>query len=50
VIETIITNANRASFALLSLLKNQPVFTAEKIKIYKTLMKPVAPYGAESWI
>jgi len=51
VIEKIITNANRAYFALLSLLKSQSVFTAEKIKIYKALtLRLLMPYiyGAPS--
>jgi hypothetical protein len=32
-----ITNANRARYALLSLLKSQSVLRAEKINVYKTL-------------
>ena len=42
-------NANRAYYALLRLLKSQVVLTAEKIKIYKTLIRLVASYGAEYW-
>ena len=45
--EEIITNANRAYYALL-LPKNQSVLRAEKIKICKALIRPVATYGAES--
>jgi hypothetical protein len=30
-------------------MASQPVLTAEKIKIYKTLIRPVATYRAESW-
>jgi len=35
-IEKIITNANRAYYALLALLKGQSVLSAEKIEISKT--------------
>jgi hypothetical protein len=48
-IEKRITNANRAYYALLPVLKNQLVLRAEKVKIYKTLIRPVVTYGAESW-
>jgi hypothetical protein len=48
-IEKRITNANRAYYALLSLLKSQSVGRAEKVKIYKTLIRPVVTYGAEAW-
>jgi hypothetical protein len=46
VIETRITNAKRAFYALVPALKSQSVLRAEKIKIYKTLVRPVATYGA----
>jgi len=42
-------NANRAYYALLPLLKSQLVLSAEKIKICKTLRRPVATYGAAYW-
>jgi hypothetical protein len=48
-IEKRITNANRAHYALLPLLKSQSVRRAEKVKIYKTLIRPVVTYGAEAW-
>jgi hypothetical protein len=42
-------NADRANNAFLPLLKSQSVLRAEKIEICKTLIRPVAKYGAESW-
>jgi len=45
-IEKIITNANRAYYALLALLKGQSVLSAEKMEICKTWIRPVATYGA----
>ena len=42
------TNASTTFYALLPLLKIQSVLRAEQIKIYKTLMRPVATYGTES--
>jgi len=45
-IKKIITNANREYYALLPVLKGQSVLSAEKIKICKTLIRPVATYGA----
>jgi hypothetical protein len=35
-----ITNANRTYYALLPLLKSQSVLRAEKIEMYKTLIRP----------
>ena len=49
-VEKGITNANKACYALLRLLKGQSILRAEKINICKTLITPVATYGAESWI
>jgi hypothetical protein len=48
-IEKRITNATRTYYALLPLLKNHSVLRAEKIKIYKTLIRPVVTYGVEVW-
>jgi hypothetical protein len=36
-------------YALLPLLKSQSVRRAEKVTIYKTLIRPVVTYGAEVW-
>jgi len=43
-----ITNVNRAYYALLPTQKSQSVLKAQKIKIYKTLIRPVT-HAAESW-
>ena len=39
----------RAYYVLIPPLKRQTVLTTEKINICKTLIGPVAIYGAESW-
>jgi len=46
-IEKRITNANRTYYALLCLLKSHKILRAEKVIIYKTLIRPVATYEAE---
>jgi hypothetical protein len=43
-----ITNANRAYCAVLPLLKSQSVLRAEKLKICKILIRPMATDGTES--
>ena len=42
-------NTNGAYYAVWPLLKSQSVLRAEKVKICKTLIRPLATYGAESW-
>ena len=42
-----ITNALQVHYALLLVLKNQSVLRAEKIKIYKILLRPEVTYRAE---
>jgi len=44
-----IMNANRKYHALLPLLKSQSVFREEKIKICKTIIRPMATHRGESW-
>ena len=49
-IETRIASANRAYFALRPILKSQIVHRNTKLRIYKSLIRPIVTYGAETWI
>jgi hypothetical protein len=40
---------NRTYFAAISLFRNRLLCTATKIRLYKTLIRPVVTYGAETW-
>jgi len=45
-----ITLANRSYFGLMNLLKAKNMSRKHKVTMYKTLIKPVLVYGAETWV
>jgi hypothetical protein len=45
-----ITLANRSYFGMVNLLKAKNINRKHKVIIYKTLIKPVLMYGAETWV
>ena len=42
--------ANRSYFGLVNILKAKNINRKYKVIIYKTLIKPVLVYGAETWV
>jgi hypothetical protein len=44
------TLANRSYFGMVNTLKAKTINRKHKIIIYKTLIKPVLIYGAETWV
>jgi hypothetical protein len=48
-VKEMIQAGNRAYFANLRLLKSMILSRAAKLQVYKTLIRPVVTYGAETW-
>jgi hypothetical protein len=42
--------ANRSYFGLVNILKAKNINRKFKVIIYKTLIKPILMYGAETWV
>jgi hypothetical protein len=42
--------ANRSYFGIANMLKAKNINRKHKVTIYKTLIKPVLMYGAETWV
>jgi hypothetical protein len=49
-INNIIALANRSYFGLVNILKAKNINRKYKVIIYKTLIKPVLMFGAETWV
>ena len=45
-----ITLANRSHFGMINMLKAKNINRKHMVIMYKTLIKPVLMYGAETWI
>lgn len=44
-----ITIANKAYFAMSHVLKSKNVHRNNKLRVYKTIIRPIASYGSEAW-
>jgi hypothetical protein len=44
-----ILDSNRTNFQAISLFRNRLLSRANKIRLYKTLIRPIVAYGAETW-
>jgi hypothetical protein len=42
--------ANRAYFSVLHLIKSRTIHQKNKIRIYKTIIRPIPCYGCEAWM
>jgi len=40
---------NRSYYSILSLLRSKAVSRTTKIRMYKTIIRPVVLYGSEAW-
>jgi hypothetical protein len=49
VVDYCILAGNRTYFAAISLFRNRLLSRATKIRLYKTLIRPVVTYGGETW-
>lgn len=44
-----ILRANKAYFSMIDLLKSQTIHRNNKIRLYKTIIRPILCYGCETW-
>mgnify|MGYP003623231221 CR=1 FL=1 len=45
-----ILNSNKCYFAMIHLFKSKYLTRTTKVRLYKTLIKPVLTYGSETWV
>jgi hypothetical protein len=49
-IQSRICRANKSYYALLPVLKSKHIHQFAKIRLYKTVIRPVLMYGNETWV